>query len=824
MHKWPPEESGHMTLRDFKIGWRLLVGQPAYSAVVLLGLSIGFAACFLLLCYVRYSFSYESSIPDAQRIYFVMDKANFDSNANWSESVPFPMLKVAQQSSAVELATPVVRRAYSFKADSRVLRLETLITQPSIEKMFGIHVLEGDLDQTLTDATKVALTQSSAQNLFGNDIAIGKLVQVGNDSLRVSAIIADPVQNSTVYYDALVGLDSPVWASIRHFIVDGWSFSSVKIYLKIKPGADLAALNRQLQHSVDASPLRSTVEPALLNKLGQLKILDIKLGRLSDAYFEQGTDNIQSRAARGDKDSVFEFAAMAGVILLLAATNYVNLATVRTLHRQREIALRKVLGASARRIVMQFMLESMLVAVIATGIGLLLAWLLLPVFSDYVGRRLEEQWTVTTALGAFLIGALVGMLAGAYPAWVALNVRAPQTFTGRGNNESIGGLWLRRVLTISQFATAMGLTGVTVAMFWQTHYAISVNPGFDTSQLWVIEMPKDMTDPASRALRDALQQVPGVSGVIASADPLGGGISGGETELVKSDGSRVPVQFRPVSANFFQILGIQPVAGRLFDSRVDRDDIAITEPNVIVINQATARALGYQNTEQAIGQIVVTNTWTVDNPRMESLRIVGIAPDLRLNSLHDLQTVQLAYLPFSMARVLTVKASSDSAAFQKAVTNLARRHFPNDVIDVRRTQSYLEENYSDDLRKARLIGIASLIALLIAAFGMYVLSAYSLQRLSRQIVLRKLFGARDWQIAAIVGREFAALICIGATIGLPVAAIMIQRYLATYSLPAPIGSWTLLVALLIAFAVTFISTLRHTLVAMRLAPAQILRE
>jgi ABC-type antimicrobial peptide transport system permease subunit len=123
----------------------------------------------------------------------------------------------------------------------------------------------------------------------------------------------------------------------------------------------------------------------------------------------------------------------------------------------------------------------------------------------------------------------------------------------------------------------------------------------------------------------------------------------------------------------------------------------------------------------------------------------------------------------------------------------------------------------------RLIGVASLIALLIAAFGMVVLSTYNLQRLSRQIVLRKLFGARAWQIAALVGREFLLLICIAAAFGLPVAAVSINRFLATFAAPAPIGIWTLLLAVLIALAVTLFSTLRHTLIAMRLAPARILR-
>jgi len=375
-----------------------------------------------------------------------------------------------------------------------------------------------------------------------------------------------------------------------------------------------------------------------------------------------------------------------------------------------------------------------------------------------------------------------------------------------------------------QFATAMGLTGVTLAMMWQTYFAIRANPGFDTAALLVVELPKDMTDPASMAMRDALKQVPGITGVIASADPLGSYTGGGGTDLVKADGTRVSVLMRPVSANFFETLGLQAVAGRVFDSKLDRDDLDITEPNVIVINQTASRALGYATPLQAVGQTLVTNTWTADSPRMESLRIVGVAPDIRLTSLHELTTVQLAYMPFRMTNVLTVKSTRDLAELESTANKLAQQYFPNDVIEIHREQSYLEQNYQGDLRTVKLLGIASLIALLIAVFGIYVLSTYNLQRLSKQIILRKLYGASHRNIASLVGREFIILITVAAIIGLPFAVVAIQRYLATYVEHAPIGGWTLMAALLLALLVTFVSTLRHTVIAMRLAPAQILRD
>ena len=814
-----------MNLRNFKIGWRLLISQPAYSAVVIFGLSVGFATCFLLLSYVRYSDSYESTISDAGRIYFLTERDNFSSDLSWGESAPLPLLATAQRSDSVEAATAVVRRIYSYRVDNKVYPLDTLVTQASIGEMFGIRVTEGNLQRALGSPEGLALTESVAKKIFGTVHAVGKIAQVAGKSYVVGAVIEDPPSNSTVYYESLAGQDSSIWSEIRPYIFDSWSFNAAKIYLKLKPGVAASAVTEELQQAADLSPFAKTLDLPTTKKLNNQRPREIRLVALTDAYFNNTADGSQSKSPRGDRKFVLGFELVALAILLLAVTNYVNLASVRTLARQREIAICKILGAGVAQIVAQFMVESVMVALISTGIGLIFSWLLLPIFSEYVDRQLAGQLTPVVLMSAIVLGAVVGILAGAYPAWVALKVRATHTLTGRGSNETIGGLWLRRVLSVMQFATAMGLVALTLAMVWQTQFAILADPGFDAASLLVVQIPKDMTNPASKSLRDAIQRLHGVVGVVASEEPLGRGIGGpGSTPLVKADGGSADVLFRPVSANFFETLGIKPVAGRLFASKIDRDDIDITAPNVIVINQATSRALGYATPQQAVGQNLVTNTWSADKPRMEALRIIGVAPDIRLTSMHELATPRLAYMPFSMTYTLTVKGAGDLGSLETSLNTLAQQYFPNDVVEIRREKSYLEENYLPDLRMARLLGVASLIAVLIAAFGIYVLSSYNLQRLSKQIILRKLHGASVRNIVILVGREFVILIAVGASIGLPISAITIQGYVATFSEHAPIGVWTLFAAFVLALVVTFFSTLRHTVTAMRMAPAQILKE
>jgi putative ABC transport system permease protein len=500
------------------------------------------------------------------------------------------------------------------------------------------------------------------------------------------------------------------------------------------------------------------------------------------------------------------------LILVLAATNYVNLATVRTVRRQREIAMRKVLGASTGAVSRHFLAESVLVCLIATGIGLLLAWLLLPVFADLVQRRLDRLFTPVSIGLSLLLGVLVGLLAGAYPAWSAIRVRPTAALAGRGNSETVGGLRLRRILTVLQFATAMGLTGLTLAVAWQTRYAASLDPGFDAGSLLIVRTADDMRNANVRAFRDALARIPGVSGVAVSDAPVT--VNFNSTALRREGGSAIEISWHQLSPEFFGVYGLKPVAGRLYDPARDRPE----DQDRIVINEAGARKLGFASAHDAVGK-------TVHTPKGEEpVQVVGVAPDIRHLSAREPMLAKVYYLGNRTGTFTVRSEQRQQEAVKRAIEEMWPRFFPNDVLEVQRMASLYSLSYADDLRLAKLLAASSVIATAIAAFGIYVLAAYSVQRKAREIVLRKLYGAGSSAIGRLVAREFVALIGIGALLGLPVAFVAVQRYLASFTEQAPVGAWTLAAALLVAGLVALGSTARHAMAAMQIRPAQALRE
>jgi putative ABC transport system permease protein len=239
----------------------------------------------------------------------------------------------------------------------------------------------------------------------------------------------------------------------------------------------------------------------------------------------------------------------------------------------------------------------------------------------------------------------------------------------------------------------------------------------------------------------------------------------------------------------------------------------------VVINASAARKLGFASPQDAVG-----TTLSEPGGQAPPVQVIGVAPDMRHRSARDGAQPSVFYLGERL-RVFTIHCRQDPVAVKRAIEEIWPRHFPDESLDVVRMKTFIANRfYADDLRLAKLLAAASVIAIAIAGFGIYVLAAYSVQRRTKEIVLRKLYGASGGAIGRLVLREFAKLIGAGALFGLPLAWLATERYLAPFTERAPIGLWTLAAALAVAGLVALGSTLRHTLAAVRITPALALRD
>ena len=824
---------GMMKLRDFRVGLRVLVKDPVYSLVAILGLGVGLAVCLLLLGYARYSWQYNAQVPDADNVYVVKHRDNFALGTPWYDQAPLLLLAAARSAPGVTSASGYLTWfPLTVEVNGELHKLNSLTALPGFSELMGLQVSAGDLTEALSRPDSFAITEAAAIRLFGTTDVLGRTLLLRLDAIdqnrstaRIAAVLRDRSANTTIPFDTLNGPSLGLIPQVhRTEIGSGVSAWPSNLLIHVRPDASLSTVTEILQQAVDTSPEVQKMPSVMRNRPGARKIMDLKLTPLRDEYFDHeiAANFLSRRVDRGDSTVVAALVAIAILILALAAINYVNLATIRVIRRQREIAMRKVLGTSRTRLALQFIAESLVVSLLATAIGLVLAWLALPVFGKLMNRDLGNVLSLGSIAAALGIGLLLGLMTAIYPAWTAFGVRPSIMLAGRPGSESLRSKRLRQVLSVLQVAVAMGLASFTAAIFLQSRFAIEASPGFDPAPLLVIDLPvaEDASDARARGLIAALLDQPGVAGVALSSDPVGSSKAEGSAEIKREGAEGVTMDVKSVSPNFFEQYGINPVAGRLFDPVIDKDDDAAP----IVVNAIAARQLGFASAALALEQtLLFRNSGDGGDGLQIAKRIVGIAPEIRFYSLREAPRAIAYELRSVTWFTLTVRASGSTADAERAVRAVWPRYFPNSFLELSSAKNIYAANYADDARLAKLLALATVIAMIIAAFGAYVLAADAVQRRTAEIALRRLFGARRLDIGKLVAGEIAAVVVLAAVVAIPLAALAIARYLAGYTEHTPIAFWTLVFALLAALGTTAFAAVRHAWIAMMLRPAVALR-
>ena len=812
---------------DFRVAWRLMVKEPGYSLVAVLGLAVGLAAFLLLSGFARYSWTYNAHVPDAEHVYLIKHRFNVEAGRPWWDKAPMALREAARATAGVTDTTGYLGWfPLNIKVDGQLHKLRSVTVLPGFAEMTGLQAIKGDLVDALTRPDRFAITESAAMRLFGTTDVVGRAFMLNSVETKgvasIGAILRDPPSNTTIPFESLNGvylnLIPPMFRDEALYGQMGWPGH---LLVRLHPEASVAAVQEALQKFMDQAVLKLNLPPAAMAAIGDAKVMDIRLSPLREAYFDRNVvvDAFWLGVDRGDRGVVAGLMAIAVLILVLAAINYVNLATIRVIRRQREIGMRKVLGFGNGRLAFQFLAESLLVSLLAAVIGVALAVLTLPMVAGRVNRDLSSLLSLanlTTALG---IAVVVGLVVSIYPAWVAFRVRPAQVLAGRPDTESLPARRVRQALSVLQIAAAMGLASFTLAVAWQTRFAINGSPGFDPAPLLVFEMNEGRKleeDDTTRGLVAELRQHPAVAGVAIASDAIGRARHVWGQELTREGGRPITIETREVTPPFFEEYGIRPVAGRLFDPKIDRYDAAVP----VVLNDLAARELGFVSAQQAVGSVVLQRSPL--SAQVTPVRVIGIAPDIRLRSLREPPTA-VVYNLWSAGMTVTVRARGSVADAAAAVRNLWPKYFPLTVLDMQPAKDIYAANYADDASLAKLLTLATIVAMFIAAIGAYVLATDTVQRRTREIALRKLFGARRRDVGRLVAKEIGAVIVLAAVIALPLAALAIARYLAPFAERTPVAYWALGLALAAALGVVGVAAARQARSAMRMRPAAALR-
>ena len=811
----------HMWLNYLTTGLRAMRANRLYTLINVFGLAVGIAAATLIFLYVRYETGYDRWIPNSDRIHRLQTRIKV-MGPEPIDSAQAPHVAAAalrREFPDVETVTAAASGRAIVKVSDRPLDRPILFADPNFFAFFDLPFVRGDRRMALNDPASLVVTQGQATTLFGGADPIGRTVDVETDgrkrALRITGVIADLPLNSNLDL-ALVARFDPASANPS---LPPWGAMDSYVYAMLRPGVTADQLNARMP----------AFEKRNLGPFDQA--FDYRLAPIRDIHLAPPVQGAMRPV--GDPVAVKAFAVIAGLVLLIACFNFTNLTTARASRRAREVGLRKALGASRRQLFQQFMAESMTFAAIGTLAGLLLVELLLPWFNRLLGIELSLAYfggggILLPALGLAL---LVGTISGVYPAVYLSGFHPARVLRASALAGASGSGRLRQLLVVGQFAVAIALMVCAGIVYAQTRFARQADPGFDPRRLLVVEnlwMPG--ASPAAGALRDEIGKLPGVTGVALSGSALTGGmrVAGG----VRRPGAKDTENMEMASVDYGALatLGIPLVAGRDFSPAMAADTVpeaaslasrtglpAPTRSRFnVLLDRTAARRLGFGDPAKAIGEEVVMAQGHGD--------IVGVVGDVRYGSLRDPTAATLYLRDEANFSSLVVRYDrTDPAALTRTVERIWRKVAADTPFKSRFVEDSLAQYYDADAVRGQVFAIAAALAVAIACLGLFGLAAFTVERRKLEIAMRKVFGARDRDIAVLMVHQFTRPVLVANLLAWPIAWWLMRDWLNGFSERITLHAGWFIAAGALALLIATLAVVGQALRVSRTRPAVTLR-
>ena len=761
-----------------KIAFRDIARHKGFAFINIAGLAVGMACCVLILMWVQDELSYDRHHEQHARIYRVT-RAFFNEDGSSRMHfghVAYPIAPLLKQDfPAIEQAVRLLDMSATLVRvdEKRFEETRFFFAEETAFDVFSFQMIEGNADEALTEPFSVVLTEETARRYFGKKDPMGQTLNVKlfdtMYDMRVRGVIASMPEQSHFHpdflasmktWDAVTDNDPAVDASIK-----AWGTNIYPTYILLSENGDAAALAGHLEVFLDRY-VPTWMSPS---KLRLQRLTDIHLYSRLDSEIE----------ANGDVAYVYFFSITALVILLIACINFMNLATARSARRAREVGLRKVVGAHRSQLIRQFLGESFIMAALAMGLAVLLVLMLLPSFNAFIQKELTLTLWPNRSLAIGLIGitGLVGVVSGLYPAVFLSGFQPVKVLKGRWG-ERAGKVSFRTVLVVFQYAISIVLIIGLGVVTQQLDHVRSVRLGFDREHVLVLPFDEGQ---ASRlaALKNQLHAHPDIVNATAAkhlpSDQLG------DTDIaytIRGDSlERVSfiIPMLRVDHDYIPTFGMSLAAGRNFSKERASDST-----KAFILNETAVRKLGWASAEAAVGQ-----PFAYFGRRGE---IIGVIEDVHFESLRQEMTPMLMLIsPYGLQKIaVRVRPGGlpEALAFLRERWQALRPDHPF-------TYHFLDEKfdqlYASEERLRQMYGVFAFLAIFIACLGLWGLAAYTAERRTKEIGIRKVMGASASRVALLLSRDFTQWVLLANVIAWPVAYLLMNRWLAGFASRAAMG-------------------------------------
>jgi putative ABC transport system permease protein len=784
-------------LRNYlKIAWRNLLRHKLTSGINLFGLALGLTCCLLIGLYINNETSYDLQHPQARNTYRV--ERTFLNRADRSPSLrlsavapPFAVL-LKNDFPEIKVITSLLsngQTAFHF-GEKRFNEPNVFFADEHLPEVFDVKLLRGNPAKALQEPFSVVLSEEIAKKYFGDADPINQVVQLDNNlPCKVTGVYKAFAPNTHLHPSALISFntlrDSAVYGEAN--LRTNFGNNSFYTYIVLPEHYDPKHLEAQFDAFQDRHlppDNNGTLRPSEFSKLSLQAMTGIHLYSHLDDEAEPN----------GDIKRVYIFSIIALFILLIACINYMNLSTARSLLRAREIGVRKVIGAQRRELVLQFLLESVLITLLATFVALAATSVLLTWINRLAGTQLSMHTLLKPAFLLPLVAVpfVVGLLAGLYPALFLSSFQPIKVLKGF---MKVGGrsLSLRKALVVLQFSVSIILIIATAVVFRQLSYMQHTNLGYNREQVVNLYYNPGLNDHFD-AFRNELLANRSISAVARSSRIPTGRLLDSRGSMLRRGDSMAPtgadIKYVLADEDFVPSYGITMAAGRNFDRARSSDTLGF------LVNESAVRTLGMQDPTHAVGQ-----EFQYGNVNGH---IIGVVHDFHFESLHQ----HILPLVFAMSRnggynLLSVKISGDVPTALSQLESTWKKYLPQAPFDYTFLDARYGRLYEAEDRQGRLFTVFAFVALFIACLGLLGLSVFAISQRIREIGIRKVLGADVRTIVLLLSREFLKPVLIATFIAFPLAWFAMSRWLQDFAYRIPMPWWVFLVAGLAAALMAF---------------------
>lgn len=800
-----------MYLNYIKSILRNLVRNKYYTLINVIGLAVGMSCAIFIMLYVIDELSYDRYHEKHKRIYRLeVDFSISDRNQRVAKT-PFPF------GPAFKREFPQVEEYVRFRelgntvfryGDKEFIENRVFYTDPGIFRVFTHKFINGSPGSALDDPNSIVITESMANKYFGEEGAYGKVISLKNGlDCKVTGIIEDLPDNSHLKFDALISMISyeSIIGKKMYYELNNVHFWAIRLftYVLLKENSKIDEIHKGFPDFYDkyVSDLSKKLNGSYT--LMTTALADIHLH--SDLDWDLPV---------GDMNYIYLFFLVAIFIILIASINYMNLATAHSVSRAKEVGIRKVLGAQFSQLVRYFLTESMVLSFLALIFALFFVETFMPYFNSVSGKNLDVAFVFNPLILAviLLITIIIGLISGSYPSFYLSSIIPAVVLKERIKTGKKSGLVRRALIIFQFFISAIMVIGIIVISS-QLNYLQKKDLGFNKDNILIVQLQDTTVIKSMEAFKAEIIQHPGVESFSTSTSVLGLGIPmdvmliEGKVKMQEQLSSYVVVDY-----DFFDLMNMELLYGRNFNKKNKTDP-----DNSVIVNETAVKKFSWD--KNPLGKKVV-----VRYPERKEYKVIGVVKDLHYHSLHNELGPLLFFVSDEPNPIMNIKIRSENQQEVLSFLERAWSEYDNGgTFKYQFLENMISEFYTAEKNLQKIFGFFTFLSIFIALLGLFSLSSYVSEQSSKEIGIRKTFGASVASIVYYLTKDFIRLVLIALFIAIPFAWYFAYKWLQTFAFSVEIKTWWFLIAGMISILIALLTVSLQAYRAAIKNPADVLK-